>query len=206
MKTRVFCAMVALAMLGGSFASGTSEDAGSRAVDRHTTALWLFDDAPNANVTLTDAGPFQIDLRLDTGLKKPLPATMVDGTRGLVPGKFGRALHLPVGGGAGVSWPENVSRVYGTASYSIRGDEVPERCNLGYIDFTIEFWFKASGKQEQGAVLWEVRNEGPDRPGAAACPRGWNAILLDPQRAQFRLVSQVFANRPGYLEPRSYSQ
>jgi hypothetical protein len=180
-------------------------------VDRHTTALWLFDDAPNANVTLTDAGPYQIDLRLGLGRERTakgetaLPKSMVDGTRGLVSGKFGRALQLPIGEGAGVTWPEGVWRSYGTAPLWIRGDEVPERCNLGYIDFTMEFWFKAFGKQEQTAVLWEVRNEGPDRPGTRSCPRGWNAILLDAGRAQFRLVSQVFAIRPGYLQTRDFS-
>ena len=60
--------------------------------DPNTTALWLFDDPPNANAILTDAGPYQIDLRLETGRERPLPKTMLEGTRGLVPGKFGRAL------------------------------------------------------------------------------------------------------------------
>lgn len=45
----------------------------SPGVDEHTVALWLFDDPPYANVTLTDAGPLQVDLRLDTGTRKPLP-------------------------------------------------------------------------------------------------------------------------------------
>ena len=190
---------------------GASTDLQAAPADRHTTSLWLFDDAPNANSTLTDAGPYQIDLRLGLGRERTptreaaLPKSMVDGSRGLVPGKFGRALHLPVGEGAGVTWPENVWHSYGLASFSTRGDEVPERCNLGYIDFTMEFWFKSSGNQEQAAVLWEVRNEGPDRPGATNCPRGWNAILLDAGRVQFRLVSQVFAIRPGYLQTRDFS-
>jgi hypothetical protein len=33
-------------------------------VDEHTIALWLFDEAPYNNVTLADAGPLQLDLRL----------------------------------------------------------------------------------------------------------------------------------------------
>ena len=182
------------------------------AADRHTTALWLFDDPPNGNVTLTDAGPYQIDLRLGLGLERvpkngeaPLPKSMVDGTRGLVPGKFGRALHLPMGEGAGVTWPENIWRSYGTASFSNRGDEVPERCNLGYIDFTMELWFRASGEQAEPAVLWEVRNEGPARAGTTNCPLGWNALLLDSGRKQFRLVSRLIPIRPGYLQSREFS-
>ena len=161
------------------------------APDWHTTALWLFDDAPYANVTLTDAGPYQIDLRLETGFKKPLPKSMLDGTRGLVPGKFGRALHLPVGEGSGVNWPSNSWILYGRALMSERGDEVPERCNLGYLDFTLEFWFKASGTQSASAVIWEIRNEGPERPGVQQCAQGSNAILLEPGRKGFLLVSKT---------------
>jgi hypothetical protein len=182
------------------------------AIDLHTTALWLFDDPPQGNVTLTDAGPYRIDLRLglagDRVAKNgqgSLPKSLVDGTRGLVPGKFGRALHLPVGEGAGVTWPEGMWRSYGTASLSDRGDDVPERCNLGYIDFTLELWFKASGQQAEPAVLWEVRNEGPERGGAANCPLGWNALLLDSGRQQFRLVSRLIPIRPGYLQSREFS-
>jgi hypothetical protein len=169
-------------------------------LDWHTTALWLFDDAPYANVTLTDAGPYHIDLRLETGFKKPLPKTMQDGTRGLVPGKFGRALHLPVGDGAGVTWPTNSWIQYGRALMSERGDEVPERCNLGYLDFTLEFWFKASGPQSDSAVIWEVRNEGPERPGVQYCPQGYNALLLESGRKRFLLASKTEFVRKYSLE------
>jgi len=196
----------------GKTSSPTAIRAGATpAVDLHTTALWLFDDPPYGNVTLTDAGPYHIDLRLGLRLEKlqlrgenPLPKTMVDGTRGLVPGKFGRALHVPMGEGAGVTWPENVWRSYGIASLSDRGDDVPERCNLGYIDFTLEYWFKASEPQASPGVVWEVRNEGPDR-GARSCPRGFNALLLDAGRKQFLLISRVFSLRPGYLQSRDFS-
>jgi hypothetical protein len=193
-------------------AAGTTSRRFDAAEDPHTTALWLFDDPPQGNVTLTDAGPYHIDLRLglagDRAAKVgqgSLLKTTLDGTRGLVPGKFGRALHLPVGEGAGVIWPEGVWRRYGTAALSERGDEVPERCNLGYIDFTLEFWFKAYGEQMEPAVVWEIRNEGPDRPGTIDCPLGWNALLMDSGRRQFRLVSRLTPIRPGYLQSRGFS-
>ena len=164
--------------------------------DPNTTALWLFDDPPNANVILTDAGPYQIDLRLETGRERPLPKTMLEGTRGLVPGKFGRALHLPMGEGAGVSWAKNSWRRDATTFMSNRGDEVPERCNLGYLDFTLEFWFQASGSQASPGVVWELRNEGPDPvTGVVKCPQGFNALLLDSGRQRFQLVSKVLVNR-----------
>ena len=219
---RIWQMLLIFALLTGPWLAGTSgadetvqsgklspakpaRVAGGAASDLHTAALWLFDDPPYANVTLTDAGPYQIDLRLETGREKPLPKTMIDGSRGLVPGRFGRALHLPVGEGAGVSWPENSARNNGTTYLSDRGDEVPERCNLGYIDFTLEFWFKASGTQANPGVIWEVRNEGTDRPGVKRCPRGFNSILLDSGRTRLLLISKVFSIRPGYLAARDHS-
>jgi hypothetical protein len=87
--------------------------------DEHSIALWLFDETPYANVTLTDAGLHQIDLRLETGRERPLPPAMLEGKRGLVKGRFGNALHLPIGGGAGVSWPLNEYQVYGGKPHAI---------------------------------------------------------------------------------------
>ena len=38
--------------------------------DAQTIALWLFDEPQYPNMTLTDAGPYQNDLRLETGYAK----------------------------------------------------------------------------------------------------------------------------------------
>ena len=167
--------------------------------DPRTIALWLFDDTPYANVTLTDAGPHQIDLRLETGQTKPLPRSMLDGSRGLVPGKFGRALSLPVGEGAGVSWPGNSWYHYGTSRMSERGDDVPERCNLGYLDFTLEFWFRASGAQAARGVVWELRNEKQDKE-LRYVAHGFNALVLDAGRSRFLLLSRTAGVRTHSLE------
>jgi len=105
---------------------------------------------------------------------------MVAGARGLVPGKFGNALRLPVGEGAGVSWPRNDYLFFGAAPMSDRGNAIPESFNLGYLDFTLEFWFRASGAQAGRGVVWELRNEETDQekcmpirltPKAAVEPR-----------------------------------
>ena len=126
--------------------------------DEHTIALWLFDETPYNNVTLTDAGPFQLDLRLNTGAK--VPASVREGRRGLLPGRYGGALYLPMGDNTGVSWAEVtwISKV-GTSRLLDRRNEVPEICNLGYLDYTIEFWFKTDGDQNEPGVVWEVRKQ-----------------------------------------------
>ena len=147
-------------------------------VDEHTIALWLFDEISYGNMTLTDAGPHQIDLRLETtpvlreqeGLPTRLPEAMIEGRRGLVEGRFGNALHLPIGQGAGVTWPDGTWRRYGSASLFTRMDEVPEQCNLGYSDWTLELWFKGSGEQAGRGALLDLRNEfGETTP---RCPPG----------------------------------
>ena len=103
-------------------------------VDDKTLALWLFDEPQSPSVTLTDAGPAEIDLRLDTG-RNPTGEVFA-GKQGLVPGKFGRALKLPVSGGVGVAWPKD--RVWaGSAPIPARGQMVPDLMNLGYFDWTI---------------------------------------------------------------------
>jgi hypothetical protein len=131
-------------------ASGAAT-AASPGVDENTIALWLFDDPPYGNVTLTDAGPLQIDLRLETGTKKPLPPGLVEGERGLAKGRFGSALRLPVGEGAGVSWPRGHWLSFGSLPLFARGDEVPGRCNVGDLDWTPEVWLRASGEHS----IWQ---------------------------------------------------
>ena len=160
-------------------------------VDEHTIALWLFDEAPYYNVTLTDAGPLQLDLRLATGRAKPLPASVRDGRRGLLPGRFGCALYLPLGDGAGVSWAEGTLTEFGTTRMFDRGDEVPEICNLGYLDYTLEFWFKADGEQTGSAVIWEVRNQDNHDQRFRSCATGFNALALDAGRTRFLLCGQA---------------
>lgn len=151
-----------------------------------TIALWLFDELPYPNVTLTDAGPLRADLRLSAP-KKALPAEMQEGKSGLGPGKFGRALIAPFPAGVSVTWPENMTwRDGGTSFASDRGNEVPERFNLGYLDWTMEFWLQGDRPQEGRGVLWELRNE----RGPVLAPPGVNSILVDAGRGRFLLSSR----------------
>jgi hypothetical protein len=117
---------------------------------------------------------------------------MRDGSRGLVKGRFGNALHLPLGDGMGVNWAEGTWKRQGTARMLDRGDEVPEICNLGYLDFTIEFWFKADGAQTAPGVVWEVRNEDNANQEVRNCPTGFNALVLDARRSAFVLRGKAF--------------
>ena len=161
-------------------------------MDGNTIALWLFDDALYNNVTLTDAGPHQLDLRLNTGYGKPLPGSVREGRRGLLPGRFGGALYLPMGDSTGVSWAEGIWRSnLGTARLLNRCEEIPEICNLGYLDYTIEFWFKAEGEQSGPGVVWQVCNEGDSRPGKYGTSVQCNALVLDRGRGRFFLSGQM---------------
>ena len=181
---------IAAAAISLSAGHAPGQDSRDTTVDRHTVALWLFDDPPYYNVVLTDAGPHQIDLRLDTG-REPQPGWF-EGKCGLVKGRFGGALHLPLGGGHGVTWPSSVAiPLYGVSYVRDRGNDVPECCNLGYLDFTLEFWFKAAGDQPERGVVFELRNTADARLGENACQPGVNALLLDAGRKQFVLVDVV---------------
>lgn len=179
--------------------------------DRDTLALWLFDETPYPNCILADSGPFEHDLRLTSsytewyhtdGLRPapggdPLDAVggmgtppelplHVRGETGLVTGKFGNGLYTPPGDSANVVWPDRSQR-YGDHVYmSDRDDRVPERLNLGYLDFTIEFWFRAAGPQEKPGVVFELRNE--EHPSSAHMV---NAILIESDRRAFRLTSRT---------------
>ena len=59
--------------------------------DKHTIALWLFDETQYPHTTLTDASANEYDLRLQKGGK-------------LVAGKFGNALKVMSGSGHAVSY------------------------------------------------------------------------------------------------------
>ncbi|MGD0898838.1 MAG: LamG-like jellyroll fold domain-containing protein [Thermoguttaceae bacterium] len=162
------------------------------AVDDHTVALWLFDEPQYPNVTLTDAGPLQLDLRLDSGGRTPV-ADVLEGRRGLVDGKFGRGLSLPIGSGLGVTWPTDYS-LGGSSPIPGRGHAVPERCNLGNGDWTIECWFRSQSNQTGRGVFLELRNESP--PPDVTANHGFNALLIDAERRQFVLVSKTLKGAP----------
>ncbi|MBM3852069.1 MAG: hypothetical protein FJ399_02830 [Verrucomicrobia bacterium] len=65
--------------------------------------------------------------------------------------------------------------------------DVPERFNLGYLDWTIEFWLKSVGPQETAAVIYELRNEHDYRRGLPM----ENSLRLAPGRRSFALVSRT---------------
>jgi hypothetical protein len=152
-----------------------------------TIGLWLFDETPYPNVSLTDAGPLRADLRLSAPKKALPPGTC------LVAGKFGNALSAPFPAGVAVGWPENHTwRDGGTSFASDRGNEVPERFNLGYFDWTVELWVRGDKPQEGRGVLWELKNE----TGVALAPVGANALLVDAGRARFILASRSKLHAP----------
>ncbi len=185
--------------------------------DDHTIALWLFDDTLYPNCILTDAGPYEHDLRLVSGyakwwMKKGREISIFqDGTQGsdaesglitngaladvkplhqtglygLVKGKFGGGLRLPVGEKGEVIWPDNRQR-YANEFLRDRDSYVPERLNIGYMDWTIEFWYKAAGKMESRASVFEIRNERHPRTAHMV-----NALMLDAGRNRFVLLSKI---------------
>lgn len=145
--------------------------------DPNTLGLWLFDDPQYSASTLTDSGPYRADMFLDAGRDRP-PSSIVNNTRGLVPGKFGNALRLPIGNGAGVSWTWPAYSRYNSTNQDMQqvDNEVPEPLNLGYLDFTFEFWFKADGEQKERGTVWSLMRDA----GALG-----NTLLLEPGRSAF---------------------
>lgn len=159
------CLLVALSLI--SFLAARSEVAPG--ADKHTVALWLFDEPSYPNMVLTDAGRHAYDLRLQAAYddwyvrtegkgEPPAEPLHVAGKYGLVDGKFGRALYVPEPSLARVLWLDNRQR-YGSVSLMAYGNAVPERFNLGYLDWTIECWVKAEGPQPVEAMLFDLRNE-----------------------------------------------
>lgn len=174
-----------------------STAATSPGVDGHTVALWLFDEPNYPNAILTDASPYGHDLRLTSPYgdwavrtesrgEPPAKPLHVDGKYGLVAGRFGRALHVPDPAQARVVWPDQRQR-YSSESMIGSFKDVPERFNIGYFDWTIEFWFKARGEQSTVGTIYVVRNE-------QDYPRGLpmeNSIRIAAGRASFALVSHT---------------
>jgi hypothetical protein len=202
--TRVFKAagtlVVGLVLVGFSRAEG--ERAGG--MDDHTIALWLFDDAPYPNAILTDAGPYHHDLRLKSEYAKWWERTWgagnpdeapeplhVAGQYGLVQGKFGGGLRLPPGERGEVVWPDN-RQPFGNEFVNGRDSYVPERLNIGYFDWTIEFWHKAAGTVDKRAAVFDIRNEQHSRTSMKARKNIWmaNSLLIDEGRRRFVLVSR----------------
>ena len=169
----------------------------SPGVDDHTVALWLFDEPAYPNVILTDASPYGHDLRLTSPFgdwavrteskgDPPAKPLHVEGRLGLVAGKHGRALHVPDPTQARVIWPDQRQR-YSSESMVGSFKDVPERFNIGYSDWTIEFWFKARGEQGATGTIYVVRNE-------QDYPRGLpmeNSIRIAAGRESFALVSRT---------------
>jgi hypothetical protein len=187
MKRTLFVVWITLGF-GGAKTSGA---------DDPTVALWLFDEPTYPNVLLTDAGRHGYDLRLTAAYDDwwvrtegkgtpPAEPLHVAGKYGLVAGKFGRALYVPESAIARIAWPDNRQR-YSSAPMTAYGLAVPERLNLGYLDWTIECWFQAAGPQPVAATLFELRNE-------QDYPRGLpmeNALRLAPDRTHFLLISRT---------------
>ncbi len=68
---------------------------------------------------------------------------------------------------------------------------MPEICNLGYLDYTIEFWFKSVGEQIGPGVVWEVRNEGHSKKPEEKTYIHYNALVLDNARTRFLLRGKM---------------
>jgi len=193
--------------LVGVFATYQGTDNNKRAAetvrdDPHTIALWLFDDPSYPNTTLTDAGPHRYDLRLVCEYTRwwrqtegkgdpPEEPLHVQRQAGIVPGKFGTAVRLPAGSNGSIEWPSNRQR-YGTANLNALTEGIPERFNIGYLDWTLEFWFKAAGEQHQPGTVYEIRNESDHRRAVPMV----NALRIDRNRSRFLLSSKTITKDP----------
>jgi len=187
--------LVAAALLAGTAYAEDSDDP-------HTIALWLFDDPNYPNTTLTDAGPQKHDLRLVCGYTRwwrqsegtgdpPEEPLHVRGQAGIVTGKFGTAVRFPAGKNGSIEMPPNVQR-YGTANLNTPSAGISERFNIGYLDWTLEFWFKAAGEQEQPGTVYEIRNESNHRRAVPMV----NALRIDRNRSRFLLSSKTITKDP----------
>ncbi len=204
MRTRgwilLVCGLVAFAAYQG--ADNDKRAAEAVLEDPHTIALWLFDDPSYPNTTLTDAGPHKYDLRLVCGYTRwwrqtegkgdpPEEPLHVQRQAGIVPGKFGNAVRLPAGNNGSIEWPPNLQR-YGTVNLNARTGGIPERFNLGYLDWTLEFWFRAAGEQNQPGTVYEIRNESDHRRAVPMV----NSLRIDASRSRFLLSSKTITKDP----------
>jgi hypothetical protein len=130
-------------------------------LDRHTVALWLFDEPQYPHMTLTDAGPNRGDLRLLNGAS-------------LVPGRYGNALAMSGATSPAASYACPTTGLYTLPlEQRLAGDRPAEALNLGYYDWTIEFWFRSDHRQGERGILFVQRNFPTDLVKPAA---NWLAI------------------------------
>lgn len=121
--------------------------------DRHTMALWLFDETPYPGTTLTDAGPHEHDLRFMPGGR-------------LGDGRFGGALYTRPGAGMAVSyagWKGDVAHNHlrepdGQQSGLWGPTIAPARLlrALAGSAWTVELWLRLGALPESGTALLDL--------------------------------------------------
>lgn len=104
--------------------------------DRHTVALWLFDEPLYLNQALYDAGKNWYNLNLQPRLKPDSADYRTDHNATLVPGKFGNAM---------------VRQKPGIAADTREGLAFPNQS-----DWTWEFWLRSSKSPEDKAFVFET--------------------------------------------------
>jgi hypothetical protein len=120
--------------------------------DKHTVALWLFDETPYSYNTLTDAGIYEYDLRLFEG--------------DLAAGKFGTALKTSPDAQYNLYYAEWAGKVCKVRMRRPKGEPsglwgptiAPEKilAALSGQDWTIEFWLKCLSKPEEQVVVLDM--------------------------------------------------
>jgi len=152
-KLRMVCFVIiaVLAYANGIQAVQPVDELFPSFADRHTVALWLFDETEYPYTTLTDASRNEYDMRLQEAGK-------------LLPGKFGNALQVPQGTGYAVSYAGFVGSVPGGPMRGRNGQPsglwgpavVPGIIvnTVAGGDWTLEFWLKlSSGATEEVTII-----------------------------------------------------
>ena len=130
--------------------------------DKHTVALWLFDEPQYFNITLTDASENMYDLRLLAGGQ-------------LMPGKFGNALRFSSQSGPAVGFSYESYRK-GTLP-DLRFIQPPGKLleTLAEKDWTLEFWLKVDALPQVGATIVEM---GTGNDMVFSCGVAGRALIL----------------------------
>jgi len=146
--------------------------------DKHTVALWLFDETYYSLNTLTDAGIYEYDLRLFGGT--------------LVPGKFGNALKTSPGSQYNLYYAEWMGKVCKVRMRRPKGEPsglwgptiAPKKIleALSSRDWTIEFWLKCLSKPDGEVMVLDMGHA--YEPGVK--------IALDSAAGRFR-IHNVYA-------------
>jgi hypothetical protein len=122
--------------------------------DIHTVGLWLFDETDYPYTTLTDAGPYEYDLRLMKGGQ-------------LVPGRYGNCLKMTPGLDYNTSYAAwkgavgfyHMREMSGRPGSGLFGPTIaPEKllAALAGGDFTCEFWLLLMSKPTWDVVLIDL--------------------------------------------------